>query len=196
MELSLPLLELGSLSVNTSLWVALVLGIGFGVFLEQGGMGNAQKISGQFYFHDLSVLKIMFSAIVTAALGVYWFARLGLLDYDLIFIEDTFIWPQIIGGLLFGAGFAAGGLCPGTSCVAASSGRLDGIVLLAGMFFGIVLFNEAFPLIEEFYRSGAMGKSTLTQLFNVSHTLALATLVALALAAFYLAERIEGRFSK
>lgn len=71
----MPLLEIGTISENTSLWIALLLGIGFGIFLEQGGMGNARKIAGQFYLRDLSVLKIMFSAIVTASLGLYWFAR-------------------------------------------------------------------------------------------------------------------------
>ncbi len=196
MEISLPLLEIGALSINGSLWIALLLGIGFGIFLEQGGMGSAQKISGQFYLRDLSVLKIMFSAIVTASLGVYWFARLGWLDYDLIFIEETFIWPQIVGGLLFGAGFVTGGLCPGTSCVAASSGRIDGIVLLFGMLLGIILFNEAFPLLESFYRSGSMGKSTLTELLDISHTWALALLVIVALAAFYVAELIEKSVSR
>lgn len=193
MDLSFPIVEIASLSANTNLLIALVLGLGFGIFLEQGGMGSANKIAGQFYLRDLSVLKIMFSAIVTAAIGLFWFSRLGLLDYDSLFVEPTFVWPQIVGGLLFGAGFVIGGLCPGTSCVAASSGRLDGMVLLLGMFIGIVVFNEAFPLFEDFYRSGSIGKQDIPDLLGLPHGFSLILLVAAAITAFAIAERIEKR---
>jgi hypothetical protein len=175
------------------LWIALFIGIGFGIFLEQGGMGSAAKISGQFYWRDLSVLKIMLSAIVTAAMGLFWFARLGWLDYGMVFVEPTFIWPQLVGGLLFGLGFVTGGLCPGTSCVAAASGRIDGLVLLLGLLIGIFIFNEAFSLIEAFYRSGSVGRSLLPDVLHISNITTLSILVLLAIAAFAVAELIEKR---
>ena len=101
----------------------MLFGIAFGWFLERGGMGNARKLAGQFYFTDLSVLKLMFSAIVTAMLGLFWLSWAGLLDLSRVYVPETFIAPQLVGGLVFGVGFAIGGLCPGTSCVAAATGR-------------------------------------------------------------------------
>ena len=185
--MNLPLL------LADSLWLVLLLGIAFGFFLEQGGMGNALKISGQFYFRDMAVLKIMFSAIVTTALGLFWFSKLGWLDYDLIHMLPTFTWPQITGGLIFGAGFVVGGLCPGTSCVALASGRIDGLALLLGLFAGIFLFNESYPLIEPFYRSSDLGPVNLADVFGISHGAVLLMLVLIALAAFAGSEWIEKR---
>ena len=105
-----------------AVWAALPIGFAFGWFLERGGLGNARKLAGQFYLTDLTVFKVMFSAIVTAALGVFWSERIGLLDLSQVAVPPTFIMPQLIGGLVFGVGFITGGLCPGTSCVAAASG--------------------------------------------------------------------------
>lgn len=189
MDLMFPLSSQGS----NSLWLALVIGLAFGALLEQGGMGHARKVAGLFYFRDFAVLKIMFSAILTCAIGLFWLARLGWLDYDMLFVEPTFVWPQLVGGLIFGAGFAIGGLCPGTSCVAVASGRLDGLALLLGMLFGIALFNELFDWIEPFYRSGSMGVSRLPDVLGVSEVLTLAGLAVIAMSAFYLIRRWRGR---
>ena len=92
---------------------------------------------------------------------------------------------------MFGVGFVMGGLCPGTSCVSLSSGKLDGLVLLGGMLLGIVLFNESYPLLATFYDSTAIGQVTLAEAFRVPHGVMLFLLVVLALGSFWLAERIE-----
>src|SRR6476469_9840586 len=123
-----PFYELGRFGDGMSFVIAVLLGIAFGWFLERGGMGNARKLSGQFYLTDLSVLKLMFSAIVTAMLGLFWLSWAGLLDLSRVYVPETFIAPQLVGGLVFGVGFATGGLCPGTSCVAAATGRGDGMM--------------------------------------------------------------------
>jgi hypothetical protein len=75
-----PLYEYGRFGDGASLAVAVLLGIAFGWFLERGGMGSARKLAGQFYLTDLSVLKLMFSAILTAMLGLFWLSWAGLLD--------------------------------------------------------------------------------------------------------------------
>ena len=172
---------------------ALLIGAVFGWFLEQGGMGNALRIAGQFYLRDLAVMKVMFAAIITTALGLFWFSQLHILDYNALHLLDTFTWPQAVGGLVFGAGFLIGGLCPGTSCVALASGRLDGGALLLGLVAGIVLFNESFNYLESFYYSGASGPLHLPQLLGQSHAVALLVLVATGLCAFAAAEFIERR---
>ncbi len=186
-----PFYEFGLLSDNASLLIALLLGIGFGFFLERGGMGNALKLSAQFYLTDLTVLKIMFSAIVTAMLGLFWLSKIGFVQLDRVYLLPTFVLPQLLGGAVFGVGFVMGGLCPGTSCVAASSGRIDGLVLLAGMLFGILLFNEAFPLVSGFYYSTDAGQVTIPQVLGVSYGAMVFVVVLGALVSFQLAERLE-----
>ncbi len=186
----------GSLSESAGLAVALVLGLGFGWFLERGGLGNANKLAGQFYLRDFTVLKVMFSAIVTAALGLFWLDRLSLVDVSLVYLPETFILPQAAGGLIFGVGFVMGGLCPGTSCVSLSSGRVDGLALLVGLLVGIFVFNEAFPLFEGLYRSSPRGGITLPQLLGISGPAGVTLLVWLALGAFAGSEWLERRVAR
>src|SRR5438045_7374033 len=69
--------------------IAVAIGIAFGFALERAGLGDARKLAGQFYFTDLTVLKVMFSAIVTAMLGVFWLARLGVIDLAKIYVPET-----------------------------------------------------------------------------------------------------------
>ena len=188
-----PFYELGRFGDGMSLVVAVLLGIAFGWFLERGGMGNARKLAGQFYFTDLSVLKLMFSAILTAMLGLFWLSWAGLLDLSRIYVPETFIAPQIVGGLVFGVGFATGGLCPGTSCVAAATGRKDGLALIAGMFVGVFVFGEAFPAIGSFADSTARGAWTLPQALGLSYGTVVGIIVAAALGVFAGAEWLERR---
>ena len=103
-----PLFEFGMITDNASLVIALGLGIVFGFFLERGGLGNAKKLAAQFYLTDLTVLKVMFSAIVTAMLGLFWFSKLGLLDLSRVYVLPTFFLPHLVGGLVFGVGFVMG----------------------------------------------------------------------------------------
>lgn len=188
-----PFYELGRFGDGTSLVIAVVLGIAFGWCLERGGMGSARKLSGQFYFTDLSVLKLMFSAIVTAALGLFWLSWAGLLDLSRVYVPETFIAPQLVGGVVFGVGFAVGGLCPGTSCVAAATGRRDGLALIAGMLAGVFVFGEAFPRIETFANSTSRGAWTLPEALNLSYGTVVGMVVAVALGAFAGAEWLERR---
>ena len=191
-----PFYELGRFGDGTSLVIAVLLGIAFGWFLERGGMGNARKLAGQFYFTDLSVLKLMFSAILTAMLGLFWLSWAGLLDLSRVYVPETFIAPQVVGGLVFGVGFAAGGLCPGTSCVAAATGRRDGLALIAGMLTGVFVFGEAFPAIGAFADSTARGAWTLPQALGLSYGTVVGIIVAAALGAFAGAEWLERRVER
>src|SRR5207253_6204376 len=91
-----PLYELGVFGDRGALVVALLIGIAFGWCLERSGMGSARKLSGQFYLTDLTVFKVMFSAIVTAMLGVFWLARIGILDLSRVYVPETFVLPQLV----------------------------------------------------------------------------------------------------
>jgi len=182
---------IGPLGETASLIAAPCIGLVFGLFLERGGLGSAPKLAGQFYFTDLTVFKVFFSALVTAMLGAFWLDHLGVMDLGLVNLPETFIGPQAVGGALFGAGFLVAGLCPGTSCVAAATGKLDGLAVVGGMLGGVVLFNLAFPWVERFYASTALGAVKFTDLIGVSTGVGVALVTAVALGGFALAGRFE-----
>jgi uncharacterized membrane protein YedE/YeeE len=188
-----PFFEFGAFGEVGALAFALIIGFGFGWFLERGGLGNARKLAGQFYLTDLTVFKVMFSAIITAALGLFWLSRIGWLDLSRVAMPPTYLVPQAIGGAVFGIGFVIGGLCPGTSCVAAASGRLDGFALLGGMLFGVFAFGVALPSFASFYYSTPRGDLTLNDVLHLSRAATVFLLVAVALLAFVAAERLERR---
>ena len=171
--------------------IAVTIGIAFGFALERAGLGDATKLAGQFYFTDLTVFKVMFSAIVTAMLGAFWLSRLGVIDLRNVYVPETFLVPQLAGGALFGAGFLLAGLCPGTGCVAAASGRGDGAVVMAGMFGGVLV--TGLLVTPSFYASTARGALTIPQLTGAGYGVVVCVVVAMALAMFaVLAERRMG----
>ena len=188
-----PYFELGYFGARGALVAALIIGIAFGWCLERAGMGSARKLAGQFYLTDLTVFKVMFSAIVTAMLGVFWLGRLGVLDIARVYVPETYLVPQLVGGLIFGVGFALGGLCPGTSCVAAVTGRLDGVALVTGMWSGVLATGLFFPALAQFYERTPRGVLTLPQIAHVTYGTAVFLIVLAALAGFVVAERIEAK---
>ena len=177
----------------TAALVAIGVGAAFGAALERAGLGSARKLTGQFFLTDLTVFKVMFSAILTAMLGTFWLGRLGLMDVAFLYVPDTYLPAQIAGGLIFGAGFALAGLCPGTSCVAAASGRGDGAMVVAGLFAGVCLTGIGFPLVQRLYDAGGRGAWTLPQLLHLPAGVVVLLVVLMALAGFAAAERIEAR---
>ena len=182
-----------SAPLSASLLAAVLLGIGFGFALERAGLGSARKLIGQFYSRDLTVLKVLFSALLVAMLGVYWLSRLGSLDLSALYVPETWLLPQMVGGLLFGAGLAVAGLCPGTACVSAATGRIDGLFVLLGLFSGMLLSGLLLPGFQTFYQSTAHGAWTLPELLDLPYGVVVAAIVSLALGAFALAEFIERR---
>ena len=173
--------------------VALLIGIAFGFTLERAGLGNARKLAGQFYFTDLTVFKVMFSAILVAMLGAFWLARLGILDLRGVYVPETWLVPQLVGGLVFGVGFALAGLCPGTSCVAAATGRIDGVLVVIGMFAGVLVTGLAFAPLQRLYESTSRGTLTLPDLLHVPYGVVVCAIVAFALLAFRAAHWWESR---
>ncbi|GAB4290727.1 MAG: YeeE/YedE thiosulfate transporter family protein [Ignavibacteriaceae bacterium] len=190
-----PFYKFGLFNDEISLIVAFLIGIGFGFFLERAGFGSARILAAQFYFYNMRVLKVMFSAIITAMIGVYYLSWAGILDLSLVYLSDTYLIPQLTGGLLLGFGFIIGGYCPGTSVVSFATGRTDAITFILGVTFGIFVFGEVFPLIEEFYYSTPMGALTLPEYFNLSYGLFVFLVVMMAVGAFVLAEHVEKKLA-
>lgn len=191
--MNLPLYSYEQLSNTSNLFAALFIGIGFGYVLEKGGLGNAKKLIAQFLFKDLAVFKAMFTAIVTALIGVFILSTSGYLTINLITISDSYLLPQLAGGLLLGIGFAISGYCPGTTIVGMASGKIDALFSFIGLFLGTLLFAFVYDLIETFYYSTKIELNTLPQLFSVEFGTMALIVTGLAITAFYFAEQIEAR---
>jgi rhodanese-related sulfurtransferase len=170
------------------------IGVGFGAALELAGFGDTRKLAAQFYLRELTVLKVMFTAIVVAAVLVAGAVSLGLLDMSRVWVNPTFLWSELAGGLIMGVGFVLGGFCPGTSLVAAATFKVDGVVFVLGGLFGVWLFGESVGAYEPFWLSGDLGRFTLQDWLGLSTGAVVLGVVALALLAFWGAEWLERRF--
>jgi len=195
MAMTFPLFPHGVFGSVTGLLIGTLIGIGFGFALERAGFGRARNLAAQFYLTDLRVLKVMFSAIVTALAGMAVLSGVGLLDLSQITVPETFLWPQLVGGLLLGAGFIISGYCPGTAVVATASGNVDGAVAIVGMMAGTLAFGFGFGPLEKFYGSGAMGVVRLSDLAGVPVAVVAAAVVAMAIGAFTGGEKVERIFA-
>lgn len=189
-----PLYKYGFFGDETSLVLAFVLGLGFGFALERAGFGSARKLAAQFYLYDMSVFKVMFTAIVTAMLGVTYLGWIGWLDLSLVYLVPTYLGPQILGGLVLGVGFVIGGYCPGTSLAALATGRFDAVLYALGIFAGTFVYAEVYPSIKDFVNSDAMGQVTLPEVFEVPWGLVVFAVVVIAVVGFWGATLIERRF--
>ncbi len=188
-----PFYKYGFFGDEMSLVLAFVLGTGFGFFLERAGFGSARKLAAQFYLYDMSVFKVMFTAIVTAMLGVTYLGWLGWLDLSLVYLVPTHLVPQIVGGLVLGVGFVVGGYCPGTSVASLATGRIDGFVYAFGIGAGTLVYAEVFPWLKGFVNSNDMGQVTLPEVFDLPWGLVVFAVVMIAVAGFSAATFIERR---
>lgn len=180
--------------IHPSTWIsytfAVFAGFAFGFVLERVGFGSSRKLAAQFYLRDMTVLKVMFTAIVTAMLGLVTLRTVGLLDFDALYVNPTYLWPQIVGGLVFGAGFVLGGYCPGTSVVAAMSGKLDALMFIVGVGGGALVFAGVSPRFAGFMAKGGE-RTLLVDWLHLSYGTVAILVTLLALAMFAGAEWIE-----
>jgi rhodanese-related sulfurtransferase len=178
-----------------NLVVALLLGIGFGFVLEQAGFSSSRRLAGVFYGYDFTVLRVFFTAAVTAMSGVILLSYFGLLDADLIFVNPLWLWPAVVGGVIMGFGFILGGYCPGTSVAAAAIGKVDAWFFVLGGLLGVWIFGELFPLYSNFFASSALGPVKVFQSLGISQGLFAFLLIAMAVGAFVATTRIERKVS-
>ena len=129
-----PLAPNELISENTNFLLAFFIGIAFGWVLESSGFSSSRKLAGIFYGYDAVVLKVFFTAAITAMLGLLFMSLFGWVDLSLIYVNPTYLTSAIIGGVVMGAGFIMGGFCPGTSFCGAAIGKIDAMVFIAGLF--------------------------------------------------------------
>lgn len=184
------------ISDQLNLVVALLLGIGFGFVLEQAGFSSSRRLAGVFYGYDFTVLRVFFTAAVTAMSGVLLLGYFGLLDTDAIYVNPTWLMPAILGGVIMGAGFILGGYCPGTSICAAAIGKIDGMFFVGGGILGVFGFAELYPLYKTFNDSTSLGPIKVFDSLGISQGLFAFILIVIAVGAFFITTMIEKRVGK
>lgn len=194
--MTFPLYALDHIGYEGGLVAFTLVGVAFGFVLERAGFGRAPVLTAQFYGTDTRVLKVMFSAIVTALVGMTLLSAIGLLDLDAITVPDTYLWPHLAGGLLLGVGFVVSGYCPGTGVVAAASGSVDGILTILGVVVGSFLFGAFYPVLESFHSTGHLGVLRFTDLLGLPQAVLTAGVLAMAIGAFFVGEWAERFFSR
>ena len=173
-----------------------MIGIGFGWFLERAGFGNARKLMAQFYLTDMAVFKVMFTAIIVAMVLIFLSSAAGLLDYNLIWVNPTYLWSGILGGLIMGVGFILGGFCPGTSLVALSTLKVDGIFFVLGSLVGVFLFGETVDFYRYFFNGSYFGRLTLMDVFNIPAGVVVILVTLMAVFMLWGGEQLEKIYGK
>ena len=191
-----PLIPQGIITGQWDFVIALLIGVAFGFILEASGFSSSRNIAGVFYGYNFVVLRVFFTALVVAMVGLLYFDYFGWIDLNLVFVLPTFLPSMILGGIIMGFGFVIGGFCPGTSFTAIAIGKIDGIVFLAGFFIGVLIFSLGFPMYEEFYTAGAMGNITIGEMLGISNQLVTFGVVCVAIAAFWGTWLIEKQVRK
>ena len=173
--------------------IALVIGFFFGFILESAGFSSSRKLAGLFYGYDFVVLRVFFTAGITAMAGVALLGAWGLLDLDMIYVNPTFFWSAIVGGLIMGGGFIMGGYCPGTAVAGAAIGKIDGIVFVIGILLGVFAFTEGYPAFEGLYNGFAWGDVRINELLHMSQGKFVFIMITVAIIAFIFTTIIEKR---
>ena len=174
-----------------------VIGFAFGFTLEMSGFGDSRKLAAQFYFTELTVLKVMFTAITVAMVLLFGAVGLGILDFSQVWVNPTYLASGIVGGLIMGVGFIVGGFCPTTSLASASTGKIDGMLFMLGGFVGAFLFGETEKYFDGWYtNAGYYGRLTLDQVFGIPVGAVVVIVFLIALFMFWGSEQLERIFGK
>ena len=184
------------ISANTNLFLAFIIGIGFGFVLEQSGFSSSRKLAGVFYGYDTVVLKVFFTAAITAMLGLLFFSLFGWVDLNLVYVNPTYLTSAIIGGIIMGAGFIIGGYCPGTSFCGASIGKIDAFVFIGGLFLGVLIFGLGYNIWNGMYMAKFLGSPKISQTLGLSDGVFAFILIIVALGMFRVAEWAEKKFPR
>lgn len=191
-----PLAANELISGSTNFLLAFIIGIGFGFVLEQAGFSSSRKLAGVFYGYDMVVVKVFFTGAITAMIGLLFFSLFGWIDLSLVFVNETFLWSSIVGGVIMGFGFIMGGYCPGTSFCGASIGKIDAMIFIIGLFIGIFIFNEGYPLWEDLYKAENMGSPKISEWFGLSDGFFALLIIFMAVTMFWISDRVEKKFHR
>lgn len=200
-----PLVAQDIISGEWNFVLALIIGIGFGFVLEQAGFSSSRKLAGVFYGYDFVVLRVFFTAAITAMVGLIFLNYLGLIDMSLVYVNPTYLWSTLVGGAIMGVGFILGGFCPGTGVCAAAIGKIDAWFFLGGIFIGIFFFAEAYEWLFQTLHMGTTDPASFQEgsraikvydQIGISGNLFAFGMIVMALIAFVVTAQIEKRVKK
>jgi len=191
-----PLIPNGIIPEDWNYIIAILIGMVFGFILEASGFSSSRKLAGQFYGYDFAVLKVFFTAAVVAVIGLYYMDYLNWIDISQLYVHPTYLWAAIIGGVIMGVGFLAGGFCPGTSLCAVAIGKIDGMVFTLGLIIGIFIFSESFSALEPFFEASNLGNITLVDSLGISPYWIIFVFTIIALVAFYFSDWVRSKVKK
>ena len=185
--------EAGLLDSTRAFALAALIGVFFGFFLEAAGFGSSRRLSGIFYFRDMAVIKVIFTALITAMLGLAYLEAFGWVRTEGLHLLPTVYGAQVVGGLVFGVGFVLGGWCPGTAAAGCVSGKLDALVFLAGALAGSMLFNETYETVAPLLSTGDRGVRFVYDSLGVPKSIFIFAFTTGAGLSFWTAEYLERR---
>ncbi len=180
-----PLYPQELLSGEYNLLFAFLIGIGFGFALEASGFTNTRKLAGVFYGYDATVIKVFFTAAITALIGLFILHYMGWIDITATFFPRTFWIPTLVGGAIMGLGFIIGGFCPGTSLTAAVTGKIDAMVFIVGVMIGIFTFIFSFKAWAGLRAAGNLGRVNLPQWLGIKEGLFIFLFTIIAIVTFF-----------
>ena len=170
-----------------TLFYGLITGILFGVLLQKAQVLSYDKQVGAMRFVDMTIFKFMLTSIIVAAIGINLLHDMGLVKLS---IKGTSVGAQVLGGSLFGIGWALLGYCPGTAVGAVAEGRLDAVWGIIGMLVGGTLYAFIYPMMKTFIIPiGNFGKLTLPQALGVNPWLVIIIFSLICLAMFVFFEK-------
>ncbi|MDT8389234.1 MAG: DUF6691 family protein [Lentisphaeria bacterium] len=169
------------------LFIGLITGIIFGALLQQGRVLRFEKQVGAMLLRDMTIFKFMLSAIIVGMVGIHLLVHLDLATMG---VKATVVGANLIGGLLFGAGWAVMGYCPGTSLGAIGEGRWHAVWAVLGMLAGAAVYAEAYPVMEKTVATwGELGKITIPTALGVSPWLVIPVFIAGVVVLFFWFEK-------
>jgi uncharacterized membrane protein YedE/YeeE len=131
--------------MSTDQWLGLVTGLLFGFLLQKGRVLRFEKQVGAMLLKDMTILKFMLSAILVGMVGIVLLADAGIVALG---HKPMNLGAVLVGGALFGTGWAVMGFCPGTSIGALGEGRWHALFAIAGMVIGAALYAELYPFFK------------------------------------------------
>lgn len=191
-----PLIPNGLIPIEWNFVIAILIGIAFGYIMEATGFSSSRKLAGVFYGYDFAVLKVFFTAAVVSVIGLYYLDYLNFVDISQLYVQPTYLWAAIIGGMIMGVGFLSGGFCPGTSLCAVAIGKIDGMVFTVGLMIGILIFSESFSVLEPFFEASNLGHVTLVDSLGLSPYWIILIITVIALIAFAFSDWVRSKVKK
>ena len=168
--------------------LGLLSGLVFGFLLHKGGLTEYDVILGQLLLTDFTVVKVMLSAILVGMIGVFIMSWMGLIRLQ---IKPGSMGSTVLGGIIFGVGFAVLGYCPGTAAAAFGAGAADALVGMIGMVIGAGIFARLYPVLDrQILNWKAFPADTLPELIGLKPGILAAVMAVLILGLLYLLDAL------